>query len=213
MSTFREFNKKCTICGAESKHNILMSTNSFGSPDLDLRPPEMRRSTMWLWIQRCPCCDYVNYDIESESSANEEFLKSYEYSSNDGLEFKSELADRFYKHYKIMMLDRKYMDAYTALLRCAWSCDDRRDINNAKHIRKMAINMFEKLPRLKKVNENIIAQYVDILRRSSDFERVISEFTDRKFNNETIQAVVNFQLELAKNKDAGVYTVRDALKE
>ena len=61
--------------------------------------------------------------------------------------------------------------------------------------------------------ENIIAQYVDILRRSGDFERVISEFTDRKFNDETIQAVVNFQIELAKNKDAGVYTVRDALKE
>ncbi len=71
MSTFREFKKKCTICGTESKFNIITSTNSFGSPDLDLRPPEMRRSTMWLWIQRCPCCNYVNYDVESISSVKE----------------------------------------------------------------------------------------------------------------------------------------------
>jgi hypothetical protein len=213
MSTFREFNKKCAICGTESKHNILMSTNSFGSPDLDLRPPEMRRSTMWLWIQRCPCCDYVNYDIESESSANEEFLKSYEYSSNDGLEFKSELADRFYKHYKIMMLDRKYMDAYSALLRCAWSCDDRRDINNAKHVRKMAVNMFEKLPRLKKGNENIIAQYIDVLRRCGELDEIIDKFSDFKAKDDVIQKVIDFQIALAKKGDTGVYTVRDALDE
>ncbi len=75
----------------------------------------------------------------------------------------------------------------------------------------MAVNMFEKLPAIKKKNENIIAQYVDILRRSEDFERVITEFSDKKFSDKTIQAVVNFQIELARNKDAGVYTVRDAL--
>lgn len=39
-------NNKCAVCGKESEQITLASTNTFGSPDLDLRPPEMKRSTM-----------------------------------------------------------------------------------------------------------------------------------------------------------------------
>lgn len=38
---------KCAVCGAKSRYNVIASTNTFGGgPDLDLRPPEMERSTM-----------------------------------------------------------------------------------------------------------------------------------------------------------------------
>ena len=39
----------CPICEHEFEIYQLASTNQMGSPDLDLRPPEMARSTMDTW--------------------------------------------------------------------------------------------------------------------------------------------------------------------
>ncbi|MBR4908658.1 MAG: hypothetical protein IKZ43_06585 [Acidaminococcaceae bacterium] len=46
MTTMFRQKYKCAVCGAEQEFYGIASTNSFGSPDLDLRPPEMQRSTM-----------------------------------------------------------------------------------------------------------------------------------------------------------------------
>ena len=43
MTSFTEIIEKCGICGTFTKHMVMLSTNSFGSPDLDLRPPGMER--------------------------------------------------------------------------------------------------------------------------------------------------------------------------
>ena len=212
MSTFRKFNKKCAICGNESEYDTIMSTNSFGSPDLDLRPPQMRRSTMWLWVQKCPECGYVNYTVDSRLNITRELLESIEYIDSDGMNFKSELADDFYKHYMLLSRCRNYMEAYNALLYCAWACDDANDIATASSIRKKMVKLYEKIPAYKRENENIIAQYVDVLRRSSQFDVILEHFADFKASDEVIQKVIGFQIALAKKEDTGVYTVRDALE-
>ena len=56
MSTMCDFPRICAVCGAMHEYRILTSTNAFGSPDLDLRPPMMKRGTMHLWVQECPSC-------------------------------------------------------------------------------------------------------------------------------------------------------------
>ncbi len=40
------YNKKitCCLCNKESEYRGIGSTNAFGSPDLDTRPPQMQRS-------------------------------------------------------------------------------------------------------------------------------------------------------------------------
>jgi hypothetical protein len=53
----------CFVCGTESEHLILHSTNTFGSSDLDLRPPPMARRTIGHWLQACPCCGYVASEL------------------------------------------------------------------------------------------------------------------------------------------------------
>ena len=46
----------CAVCGRVSMQGVIMSTNAFGSPDLDLRPPPMERFTIDHWVQECPHC-------------------------------------------------------------------------------------------------------------------------------------------------------------
>jgi hypothetical protein len=63
MTTFAESGKNCFVCGETNKYIELTSSNRFGAPDLDTRPPEMMRSTIYSWIQACPYCDYCAPDI------------------------------------------------------------------------------------------------------------------------------------------------------
>ena len=67
----------CSACGTSSRQQVLLSTNSFlGSPDLDLRPPEMERSTMSLWLQECPNCGFVSGDLAAAEQGIHEILST-----------------------------------------------------------------------------------------------------------------------------------------
>lgn len=57
---------KCAICGASNEVFVLGSTNSFGSPDLDLRPPGMARNNLPIEIQTCSNCGFSAHDISDD---------------------------------------------------------------------------------------------------------------------------------------------------
>ena len=58
----------------------MTSTSTWGYPDLDLRPAEMKRSSMFAWLQECPHCGFVARDIEqTHVKVAPDFLKSEEY--------------------------------------------------------------------------------------------------------------------------------------
>ena len=98
MTTDMTIDIKCTVCAKTSPQTVLTSTSTFGYPDLDLRPSEMKRSTMFAWLQECPHCGYVAVDIENELEVSSDLLKSDEYLTCRGYEFKSDLAKRFFRH-------------------------------------------------------------------------------------------------------------------
>ena len=79
MTTFLQEKLTCVICGSTSKHEMLGSTNTYGSPDLDLRPPEMHRSTMDYWVQECPFCGYVYSSIEKNVNKSNNTIPSKVY--------------------------------------------------------------------------------------------------------------------------------------
>ena len=94
MTTMFKQKVRCSVCGEESEHLAIGSTNAFGSPDLDLRPPEMQRSTMPHWVQECPKCGYVACVISDKCPVSAEFLKSEEYLSCGRISFESRLAKK-----------------------------------------------------------------------------------------------------------------------
>ena len=77
MSTMHEFHRTCAVCGATHRYRILTSTNAFGSPDLDLRPPQMKRGTMPLWVQECPSCGYTAEDVSDPTQIPREYLLNH----------------------------------------------------------------------------------------------------------------------------------------
>lgn len=202
---------KCAVCGSVHQYRVLASTNAFGSPDLDLRPPEMQRSTMNVWIQECPDCGYISEDVSDPSDVTLDDLKSEDFLSCDGIIFVSDLASRFYKYYKINILDDNRKDAFMAILHAAWACDDADDQVNAKICREKAIPLISHLiTENHKEKDNLMLIKADLLRRSSHFNALLNEFQNVEFQEQIMNHVMAFQLALAKAMDTACYKVSDA---
>lgn len=213
MTTTLDFDKKCAICTKTSPQTVLTSTNTSGYPDLDLRPPEMQRSTMFAWLEECPHCGYVAKDIENELKVSPDFLKSEEYLTCGGHEFKSHLAKRFYRHHLIAKAEKNYTSEFDSLLYCAWLCDDADD-ELAVEMRKMALKSIDKInTENDNERENLKLIKADLLRRSLQFDEMIEEFKDVTFEDEIRNEIIKFQLELAAKEDSACYTIEDVPKK
>lgn len=214
MTTVRKFDKKCAICTETSPQSIMTSTSTWGYPDLDLRPAEMKRSSMFAWLQECPHCGYVARDIEqSQVKIPLDFLKSEEYLTCEGHDFKSDLAKRFYRHHLISKANDIHDLEFYSLLHCAWVCDDNDD-NLAVDIRNLALKSIDKVDtKNDDEKDNLKLIKADLLRRSLQFDELIGEFKDVFFEDKIKNEIINFQLELSAKKDSGCYTIEDIPKK
>lgn len=211
MSLPKNIEEKCFLCGKTSEQTILLSTNAFGSPDLDLRPPEMARSTMYWWIQECPHCGYISKNLSQKVKSASELLKLIEndnYLSCDGIVFASELAEKFYKYYLINVVKKDYDAAFNAVLHAAWACDDARDTENAINCRKKALIEIDKI--ISSKNEDLLTIRADLLRRSRQFDLLISEYTKKTFSKDLLNKIIAFEIEKSKENDDSCYKVSDA---
>lgn len=94
---------KCAICGATNEYRGLASTNTLGGdPDLDSRLAEMKRSTMYVWIQECPECGYISEEVSDSSDVTIEWLQSEKYLTCDGQQC---IPRRSESEYKNTLLD------------------------------------------------------------------------------------------------------------
>lgn len=209
MSTFVNETVRCCKCGKENTVAAVASTNAFGSPDLDLRPPEMQRSTMPLWLQECSECGYVNSNLEDNNGVSKAFLSSAEYKECDGIKFENKLAFKFYRFYKTMMELDDIESAYSALLDTTWCCDDKGDETNAKKCRLRMVELFKTFPEDAKNNENNLARHIDVMRRAGLFDEVINNYSNYKASEMIIQDVISYQVKLSREKDDKCHRVEE----
>jgi len=213
MTIITKFEKKCSVCGRTSLQPVLGSTNTWGYPDIDLRPPEMQRSTIDIWLVECPHCGYVASNIENELEVPADILKTDEYLTCEGKNFKSKLSERFYKHYLISKEEKDYNSEFLSLLHCAWTCDDNDD-ELAVEIRKMALKSMYKIEPQEDDEKNALKLIeADLLRRSLQFDEVIRKFKDVILEDKTQNDIISFQIELSMNKDSACHTVEEVVKK
>lgn len=213
MTTIRDFDKKCAVCTKTSPQRALTSTSTWGYPDLDLRPSEMQRSSMFAWLDECPHCGYVAPDIENELDASCEILKSDEYLTCGGYEFKSDLARRFFRRFLISQAEGNFRSRFFSLLHCAWICDDAGD-GLAVEMRKLALMFIDEVGAVNDdEKDNLKLIKADLLRRSLQFDELIREFRDVTFEDNLKNDVIAFQLALAAKKDSACYTIEDISKK
>ena len=206
MTIINQFEKRCSVCGKTSMQPVLSSTNSWGYPDLDLRPAPMKRDTMNTWLMECPHCGYVAIRLENELEVSANLLKSDEYMTCGGHDFKSDLSKRFYRHYLISKAKKDYRSMFFSLLHCAWTCDDADDRLAVKKKKKAAdsIDLFEADGDEK---DNLKIMKADLFRRSLQFDRVADEFNDFRSDDDLLNSIIRFQIERALMKDSACYTV------
>lgn len=209
MSTMHEFHRTCAVCGATHRYRILTSTNAFGSPDLDLRPPQMKRGTMPLWVQECPFCGYTAADVSDPTQIPREYLQSEAYRNCGGIRFENPLAGRFFRQHLILLWEQKHTKAFFAVLHAAWVCDDAEDAENAVRCRDIAAELMELYILPVEQEKTYILLYADVLRRAGHFDKLSAKFSDMWLDNEEYRKILAFEVILAGNKDTGCYTVND----
>src|SRR5688572_39454 len=177
MTTYGSENVRCAACGTETEQVRLLSTNSFGWPDLDLRPPEMRRSTMRAWLQECPSCGFVAADLSKVSDAEiaaiggpvADTWKEMLADRSDT----SPLALRFDRRAFIEWQTNRHGLAGYRMLCAAWDADDRGDTQSAIAYRTEAATLLQtalaNTPDAKEATDWTV-QLVDILRRLGKWE-------------------------------------------
>ena len=209
MSSYCYETRICAVCGKESKQKEVASTNSFGSPDQDLRPAPMKRDTMHAWLEVCPHCGYASVDISKDTSATLQRLQQEDYVTCAGHEFRSSLAKAFYRAW---MLAPACGSEEVYLLRCAsWACDDCGDKENADHCRRLAAEKM--LPMIEADdNESLIVLRADMLRRSGAFAEVIADYGETLLQDDMLKQLLAFELKKAGAEDSACYTVEDAMK-
>ncbi len=212
MTTMYQDTVKCYVCGKESKQTVLGSTNSFGSQDLDLRPPEMMRGTMEYWAHECPYCGYIAKNIDIGTVVTEAWLARVEFINANNIEFESELAKRCYKEYLINLEDKNIYRAFAVILNAAWACDDAQDIENAVLCRNLALDLIDELIEKEDDPSTLMLQKIDLLRRSNQFNKALGKFSGIVMDQDLLQDILDFQLEKAKNHDTDCYTVEDVKK-
>ena len=206
MTSFYDETVKCSVCGQDSEQYGLMSTNAFGSPDLDTRPPEMKRSTMDFWLQECPHCGYVASSLEKAINCEIGYLSSSEYKDFPASSPVSELAQRFVKKARIAAKGEDYLEAFWGYLHAAWASDDEEDETWQIELRKSAIQMMEKFND-EEMADNYRLIRVDLLRKTRQFERLLQEYENMRFEDELFNQILRFQILKAKDKDTATYTV------
>lgn len=211
MTIIDQFDFKCSVCGKSSPQPALLSTNTGGYPDLDLRPPEMQRSTMNTWVMECPHCGYVADRLDEELEISKDFLKTEKYLTCEGKKFKGHLSELFYKRYLIAKEADDVEMCFFSLRNCAWDCDDWED-ENAQAIRKLALEFLDELILNDEENrDNLLVIKSDFLRRSGEFKKLADEYENLTFADELLNSIIQFQIERALEGDTGCYTVEDVI--
>ncbi len=206
---------KCAVCGSLVECSIFMSTNTFGSQDLDLRPPEMMRSTMKMWLQECLRCRYVNNDVSKAINNAEKIIDTDEYKLLLTDSNIPQLARRFAQYSLLQQNDLEISGV--ALIRAAWACDDEKSNIQALFFRNRAADILFKLDFSKDSEEisTLALILVDVLRRSFRFDEARKLISTLKSfvtvtTNPIMQSILNYQSFLCDNGDVSCHTVADA---
>ena len=216
MTTIRQELVTCAVCGELTQVMVIDSTSTFGPPDLDLRPAEMARSSIFAWIQRCSFCGYCAPIVDEATPTTREVVNSDAYRARLADEDFPALARSFLCSSMIFEEHGDQAVAARNAIEAAWVCDDEDLPGAATQCRLRAIQL---LPGPGAQGDSLYsdpsteyAVIVDLLRRAGRFEDAVAQADAALAAAEgEFAAVLAFSRSLALAGDAGAYTVGDAM--
>ncbi len=217
MTTLETEIDKCWICGTDSEHQAVASTNVAGPADLDTRPPESVRSCVAFGVRRCPSCGYCAPTLAKGPEEAAEILKRDKYRDQLHSEAYPEIANRFLCWAIIQEEVGEFVTAGWSAVRAAWICDDEDRPEAAGLCRLQAVRLFGRASEAGTVfaggrgaDEALLA---DLLRRAGhfdDIERLVESGLRRKPDMQ-IARILRLQQDLAAQGDRDRHTVDEAV--
>jgi hypothetical protein len=207
----------CSICSTKSNHKFVGSTNSFGGSDLDTRPPEMQRSTILYWVQRCPSCNYCSDDISKCNTTTHAIVKSKEYIQIISDESMPQTAIPFLALSYEKEQQQDYSLSAWKAIHAAWVCDDVRNVEASVKCRIQAIKLINKAIKngQKLMNQLGATELIkiDLMRRIELFDDALElcESTIKNGFDEIVKNVLNFEMDLIRLKDNKIHSMEEIL--
>lgn len=216
MIPLRHLNTTCAVCGEACRFTIPEATGSVGSRDLDTRPAEPLRSTIYAWVKRCPSCGYCAPDPGKAPKGAADVAKLPRYRWQlDARKF-PDIANTFLCWSIIQEDLGAPAQAAWASLHAAWVCDDEGEDVPARICRKRAADLLrrawekgERLAALEGADEAVLA---DLLRRAGRFREartVVAEALE-KHPQPIIADIMRLQARLIAASDRAAHTVAEA---
>ena len=220
MTLFAEpMDVRCPVCGTVNRPNRLLSTHSFGSPDLDLRPAPDRGRLLECMVETCASCGYAAASLDDEvPAAAQTAMASPEW---DGLQERNDLPDLARTFLRAALICRHNLEPLGEiwnLLRAIWVCDDVTP-GAAPDLRKRAV------ARVKAAlaggrsfmdqtggNEALMA---DLCRRAGDWSEAL-EWARTGLEVAAVPvlvAVLNLEVRLIEARDGAVHQIREAMED
>lgn len=207
---------ECPNCGTANTLVRMMSTHSFGSPDLDLRPAPDQRDLLELEVECCRSCglSHVRLDSALPDSARETLLsEAWERLARSN--HLPPLALAFKRAELILAGEGELADAAWMALKACWACDDE---NSAAHL-ECRLATIRRLEALEQVGLSLFEEAVDQEALKADLYRRCGLWDEalacvargiRTAKDPILKAVLRFQGLLASRKDDRPHKVEEA---
>ena len=216
MTTLFSQEETCFLCGTTAEFTVIGSTNRFGSPDLDTRPPAMMRQTIPYWIRRCPGCGYCAASLIEGPIDARDLVRSDDYQRQLRDPRFPDLANSFLCAAMIQLSQADWVEAGWSAVKAAWACDDAARPAAAVHCRALAVTHFQTaqdegfaFAQPGGIEAAILA---DLLRRSRRFKETQIECDTglRRASEATVREMLMYQKALAAAGDDGRHTIEEA---
>jgi len=218
MTNLIQESRQCLVCGEINEYTEVTSTNEFGAPDLDTRPPEMLRSTIPFWIQRCPSCGYCAPQVSAGPQTAGEIVDSNAYLGQSGNPTYPALANHFLCWATIQESCGELAEAGWTCVHAAWVCDDENASLGASLCRMKAIELFKQARRNgARFSEQAGAEdalLADLYRRCGEFEKAVTavQVGVLKRPEQVLRKVLYYQVNLVMQRNVASHSVDEALE-
>ena len=142
MTTLREIDVRCAVCGALSRKVALGRTSSFGPPDLDLRPQGPARWALEFSVQRCEACGYCSRSLGQAPPRAQELVESNVYRDVLQRSKLPALARSLFCAALVNEFAGEPEGSGWRFLESAWACDDAGAGEQSRLCRERAAEMF-----------------------------------------------------------------------
>ena len=198
----------CIVCGAEVEVRHSISDVEILDTDLDLRPRGVARLAEKNSVQFCPNCGYAAYDLEKDVTyGRRELLQAPEYLEVLNADIIENIKKFFLLGITLDAVD-EYQRSASSFLRASWCADDNGNREWMVKSRERAIEELLKSDFTWK-NSQVMSILVDCYRRIGKFSEAldaIEKFGLDNVSDIVTKKVLEFQIDLCKNKDDTVHT-------